>query len=418
MTKCIGNRFFSLLLSRRALLLLVSLSDLALVFCQPLNRSIDDTLGDSVTGQRPLFLPTTIGVWEDNTCRDCALQPPASSAFAKTYTAATYNSSLNNISITFEFTAANFTLDGYIAGSIDHSLDTSAPAFQFNESALAFSKTGLENSTHQMVGHYSSIYLSRLNQNLVRLLAPAALLKQSGLILTMPCIRALFSNISDLCLELTEDSTTVTASSSSFSDTSGSSSKQTGIIAGAVAGGLVILNAAIAGLVFYCRSQSQKRWHRVLSRKLQHHNIGRNMHVDPFCLPAQQNHANPFAYEGRKERKKKKGLIQIAATNSPSLGPVSSSPLLLGPPISRKIVPMPTASASAQIPAVSASAQTSEPAAELRQLRRRELERQMKEISNEIEQLRSEQTVFMERQEELAQALGINDELLPGYSNS
>ncbi|KAJ3903873.1 hypothetical protein F5879DRAFT_802781 [Lentinula edodes] len=131
------------------------------------NRSIDDTLGDSVTGQRPIFLPTTPGVWEDETC--------AGNAFGGTYTAATYNSGLQNISITFDFTgtaiyvyfilannpapgitattAANFTLDGSLVGTFNHSpnTSTSAPDFQFNQSALAFSKDGLKNITHQMV---------------------------------------------------------------------------------------------------------------------------------------------------------------------------------------------------------------------------------------------------------------------------
>ncbi|KIK61852.1 hypothetical protein GYMLUDRAFT_165570 [Collybiopsis luxurians FD-317 M1] len=163
--------FFSLLLPG-VLVALVSLPNFPLVFGEAVNRSIDDTLGDSVTGQRPSYLPTT-GVWEDDLCKTCALQPPASSAFAGTYTAATYNPGLKNISITFEFTgtaiyvffilanapapgvtattAADFLLDGFIAGSFTHSPNASALLFQFNESALAFSKTGLENATHQMV---------------------------------------------------------------------------------------------------------------------------------------------------------------------------------------------------------------------------------------------------------------------------
>lgn len=125
----------------------------------------------------------------------CALQPPISSAFGGTYTAATYNPGLQNISITFDFTgsrknfshflfiklirfiilgtaiyvyfilannpapgitattAANFTLNGSLVGTFNHSpnTSTSAPDFQFNQSALAFSKAGLKNVTHQMV---------------------------------------------------------------------------------------------------------------------------------------------------------------------------------------------------------------------------------------------------------------------------
>ncbi|KAJ3929066.1 MAG: hypothetical protein NXY57DRAFT_900799 [Lentinula lateritia] len=138
------------------------------------NRSIDDTLGDSVTGQRPIFLPTTSGTWEDETCagKFLSVYPLA---FGGTYTAATYNPGLQNISITFDFTgtaiyvyfilannpapgitattAANFTLNGSLVGTFNHSpnTSTSAPDFQFNQSALAFSKAGLKNVTHQMV---------------------------------------------------------------------------------------------------------------------------------------------------------------------------------------------------------------------------------------------------------------------------
>lgn len=79
------------------------LFEISLVFSTAVNRSIDDTLGDSVTGLRPTFLPSTTGVWEDNTCSGCALAPSIDDAFDKTYTAATYNPDLGNISISFDF---------------------------------------------------------------------------------------------------------------------------------------------------------------------------------------------------------------------------------------------------------------------------------------------------------------------------
>ncbi|KAE9383765.1 hypothetical protein BT96DRAFT_718412 [Gymnopus androsaceus JB14] len=140
------------------------------------NRSIDDALGDSVTGKKPTFLPSTPGVWENQTvCPGCALLPPTTSAFDGTYTAATYHPDLKNISVSFDFTgtavyiffilannppnptitattAANFTLDSSLVGSLSHFPDNlEFPAFQFNESALAFSTTGLENGAHQMI---------------------------------------------------------------------------------------------------------------------------------------------------------------------------------------------------------------------------------------------------------------------------
>ncbi|KIK58231.1 hypothetical protein GYMLUDRAFT_109652, partial [Collybiopsis luxurians FD-317 M1] len=125
-----------------------------------------DSLGDSVTGQKPLFLPSTMGIWQDKkNCNHCFFQPPTSDCFDGTYTAASYVPSLKNISITFEFTgtaiyiffilawgntAANFTLDGSLAGTFIYLPIAGAPSYQFSQSALAFFKTGLENITHQM----------------------------------------------------------------------------------------------------------------------------------------------------------------------------------------------------------------------------------------------------------------------------
>jgi len=69
----------------------------------PVNRTIDDSRGDSVTNQKPTFLPVTKGVWEDQTCAGCAIQPDKSLAFDGTWIAATYNAGLGNISVTFDF---------------------------------------------------------------------------------------------------------------------------------------------------------------------------------------------------------------------------------------------------------------------------------------------------------------------------
>jgi hypothetical protein len=67
------------------------------------NRTIDDTFGDSVTGQTPVYLPTT--PWAGPSCTTCAIVPNKSLAFDGTWTAATYNPNLfNNMNITFSFT--------------------------------------------------------------------------------------------------------------------------------------------------------------------------------------------------------------------------------------------------------------------------------------------------------------------------
>lgn len=79
-----------------------------IAFAAQVNRSIDDTYGDSVTGDRPTYLPTTGGVWADATCQGCAIQPNPSLAFDGSWTASTYHPALNEISFQFQFTGKRF----------------------------------------------------------------------------------------------------------------------------------------------------------------------------------------------------------------------------------------------------------------------------------------------------------------------
>ncbi len=79
------------------LLLLVSTTRAGLV-----NVTIDDTYGDLTTGQKPIYQPS--GPWKGPSCTSCDIVPSAALALDGTWTAATYDPSLNNISITFSFT--------------------------------------------------------------------------------------------------------------------------------------------------------------------------------------------------------------------------------------------------------------------------------------------------------------------------
>ncbi|PFH51666.1 hypothetical protein AMATHDRAFT_141958 [Amanita thiersii Skay4041] len=150
------------------LLLLWSLS----CHARLVNRTIDDSLGDPVTGFRPIFLPTKPGVWEDQTCKGCFIQPDRGRAFNGTWTAATYHPELKHISITLEFpgvaiyvffilangglrngttanTECNFTLDGVYARAFTHQPDLTSTNLEYD--ATAFTVTGLSNNTHQLV---------------------------------------------------------------------------------------------------------------------------------------------------------------------------------------------------------------------------------------------------------------------------
>ncbi|KAK7467659.1 hypothetical protein VKT23_004712 [Stygiomarasmius scandens] len=136
---------------------------------EPVNRTIDDSRGDSATHQLPVFLPDTNGVWEDQTCSSCAIKPDKSLAFDGTWTAATYHAAIGNISVTFDFhgtaiyiffilandqgpgittvTECNFTLDGTFAGHFLHQ-PTASLDLQYNDNAMVFSKTSLSNENH------------------------------------------------------------------------------------------------------------------------------------------------------------------------------------------------------------------------------------------------------------------------------
>lgn len=66
------------------------------------NRTIDDEFGDSVTGQKPVFLPDLPGIWEGEECA-CPVTPDKTKSFKQTYNAATYNPELGAISIGLNF---------------------------------------------------------------------------------------------------------------------------------------------------------------------------------------------------------------------------------------------------------------------------------------------------------------------------
>lgn len=67
------------------------------------NRTTDDSLGDSATHVLVTYLPTN-GVWNNEKCTTCSIQPDISQTFSGTYTAATHNPGDQPISITIDFT--------------------------------------------------------------------------------------------------------------------------------------------------------------------------------------------------------------------------------------------------------------------------------------------------------------------------
>ena len=66
------------------------------------NKTIDDTYGDPITGRAPVYLPN--GCWNSQNCFGCVINPNASLPFDGTWSAATYHSGQNDLDITFSFT--------------------------------------------------------------------------------------------------------------------------------------------------------------------------------------------------------------------------------------------------------------------------------------------------------------------------
>lgn len=77
------------------------------------NRTIDDSAGDSVTGLKPLFFPSTSGVWKDQTCADCTIRPDVRRMFMNTFTAVTYSPEVymkTDVGISLRFSGAPLKL--------------------------------------------------------------------------------------------------------------------------------------------------------------------------------------------------------------------------------------------------------------------------------------------------------------------
>ncbi|KAJ3840529.1 hypothetical protein F5878DRAFT_708729 [Lentinula raphanica] len=435
---------FSFLLLPGALFSLSLLLNFAPVaFGAAVNRTIDDTLGDSVTGQRPTFLPSTSGVWEDQTCAGCALQPPTAKAFGGTYTAATYNPGLKNISITFDFTgtavyiffilannpdpgitattAANFTLDGSLVGSFNHTPNSNASDFQFNGSALAFSKAGLKNSTHQMV-----ISTSGLDDNVWVNFDYALYTFQEA------------AEISSSSSTSTKNSPEPSASTSTVSRVSSSnslSSKHLGYIVGGAVGGLAVLGA-LFGLLFICYRRRRKR--NQLRRLDSHVNSdvesGRKdpghqprTHLDPYLQPPQPPPLTfgPLSGYRQDDTSRQSSTIpetprpigsttvdsvndsdprtDVESMRTPSpqyqyrsvLSTLPSGRIVLAPGTTEDLhaPPLLSATTSEFLSTTVAASLTHNPPSEkseLRRIRQQELERQMREINEEIEELKNE----------------------------
>ncbi|PFH48498.1 hypothetical protein AMATHDRAFT_149790 [Amanita thiersii Skay4041] len=132
-------------------------------FAVLVNRTIDDQLGDEVTGDKPIYQPSDRKVWVPQGTKG-GIKPDPKSAFNGTWTAAFYRANSPKISITLEFkgtaiyvffilskktiTGCFFTLNGNFLPLSGPFIKKSWLDTQYN--ATIFSKTDLANSDHTL----------------------------------------------------------------------------------------------------------------------------------------------------------------------------------------------------------------------------------------------------------------------------
>ncbi|KAJ3550094.1 hypothetical protein NMY22_g632 [Coprinellus aureogranulatus] len=154
-----------------ALQVLACLVRLQVAWAAVVNRTIDDTFGDSETRRLPLYLPSIGEVWKGPECVGCAINPDTSKAFKNSYQAATYAPDSGKISITLTFngtaiwvffilannegdgittvTDVNFAMDGESTPiNFRHAPDLTTRDPLFNQ--LVYSRTDMPFKTHAL----------------------------------------------------------------------------------------------------------------------------------------------------------------------------------------------------------------------------------------------------------------------------
>ncbi|SJL14688.1 uncharacterized protein ARMOST_18154 [Armillaria ostoyae] len=145
---------------------------------QLINHTIDDTLGDELTGFQVNYSPAgqhsngSALVWKNALqCSDCAVVPDRSLAMNGTWTGATYYPYLGNITVQLLFhgsaiyvyvilsnypkstgvvsdVVCDFRMDGELVGSYSHDTDAT---YQFAYNVLAYSSSSLSDEDHTLV---------------------------------------------------------------------------------------------------------------------------------------------------------------------------------------------------------------------------------------------------------------------------
>ncbi|KAF9014184.1 hypothetical protein BDQ17DRAFT_446586 [Cyathus striatus] len=361
---------------------------LRITFAGTVNRTIDDSFGDSTTSQVPMFLPS--GLWANQLCEVCAIKPDTSKAFMKTYTASTYYPTLNNISISMEFegiaiyvffilpnkqadgnvaatTIANFTIDGQIIGDFTHNPDPTTTDILYNQ--LVFNKTDLPNAIHQLVISTSGLAISTFTNFDYAIYSCVGLV----LIVVQP-INLVDRHVDHDTTASVSPTTSITSSASGSNFNSNSKAKPVRAIVGGTVGGIIIITI-IAFLLF----------RRLRTRKNQVHfdrglllsqagKVSTIRSLTPFLEHSPRSADLDNDSGSTKAIKGKKGNYNITAR--PFDQPSSSGLLVL-------------TSSESVIPTVGSDT----PLEKIRQARQSELDRRLHAMNKEMDELRTGKVV-------------------------
>ncbi|KAF8998267.1 hypothetical protein BDQ17DRAFT_1411126 [Cyathus striatus] len=375
------------------------------------NRTIDDSLGDSDphTFTKPLYNPPS-GVWDDETCQKCAIKPDPSKAFKNTYTAATYNPGLQNVSISMGFegtaiyvyfilannqgdgittlTVANFTIDGQMVGTFRHDPDLTSTDILFNQ--LVFNKTDIPNGVHQLIISTSDVDFS------VFINFDYAIYTHVDSVDPAP------SSTSSTSTQSFSSSPTTTSSIPSNTNPNAKKRSFYSIVGGVVGAGAVVLIGAIIGSYFCWKRRARRRQFQPTHRGV--------AELNDQDMPNASDTATMMT-----------PLLPLGNSGAD----LSGSNQLLSPaskaPTSLSFIPGDTKSNSYDPSSLSSQSVTAIGRDEIRQARQRELQRRLLVIHQEMNELRAELSthevpgasaeIF-----EIAQAGGDSDEIVRGMS--
>ncbi|KAK0470986.1 hypothetical protein IW261DRAFT_1513913, partial [Armillaria novae-zelandiae] len=237
------------------------------------NHTIDDTLGDGLTGSQVDYSPSSDAdalIWKNvSQCNDCAIAPSASSAMCYTWTSAMYNPVLWNVTAEMLFhgsaiyiylilsnyptttglvsdVTCDFRVDGEITASFRHDTDGS---YRFEYDVLAYSNATLDDDDHSFLIEMSGPEPSFL-------IFDYAVYTNTEVSITFPVV------VSSTSSTVRNPGTTSFSASTSGPPPSPSASSSfrrpfKGAIAGIVVGVLVFIGL-IASFFLYIRRQRKK----------------------------------------------------------------------------------------------------------------------------------------------------------------